>query len=69
MGNRFVQYLRGEQNAPGERKLVQKLDFFILTFCCLMYFVNYLDRTNLNNVRHPMTNYMRDERLTSHTYF
>lgn len=42
MGNRFLQYLRGEQRAPGERKLVQKLDFFILTFCCLMYFFNYL---------------------------
>jgi ACS family pantothenate transporter-like MFS transporter len=49
MGNRFVQYLRGEQRAPGERKLVQKLDFFILTFCCLMYFMNYLDRSNLSN--------------------
>ncbi|KAK0620728.1 major facilitator superfamily domain-containing protein [Immersiella caudata] len=32
-----------------ERKLVRKIDFFILTFCCLSYFVNYLDRTNLNN--------------------
>lgn len=42
MANTFLQYLRGEQRAPGERKLVQKLDFFILTFCCLMYFVNYL---------------------------
>jgi ACS family pantothenate transporter-like MFS transporter len=49
MGNRFVQYLRGEQRAPGERKLVRKLDFFILTFCCLMYFMNYLDRSNLSN--------------------
>jgi hypothetical protein len=49
MANAFVQYIRGAQNAPGERKLVQKLDFFILTFCCLMYFLNYLDRTNLNN--------------------
>jgi|TARA_R110002003_G_scaffold112_18_gene9709 ACS family pantothenate transporter-like MFS transporter len=49
MANRFVQYIRGDQHAPGERKLVQKLDFFILTFCCLMYFLNYLDRTNLNN--------------------
>jgi hypothetical protein len=49
MAPKFVQYLRGDQNAPGERKLVQKLDFFILTFCCLMYFLNYLDRTNLNN--------------------
>jgi ACS family pantothenate transporter-like MFS transporter len=48
MANSFVRYLKGEQNAPGERKLVQKLDFFILTFCCLMYFLNYLDRTNLS---------------------
>jgi len=45
----FFRYLRGEQRAPGERKLIVKLDFFILTFCCLMYFLNYLDRTNLNN--------------------
>lgn len=28
---------------------MRKLDFFILTFCCLMYFLNYLDRSNLNN--------------------
>ncbi|KAH7559798.1 hypothetical protein BM1_03432 [Bipolaris maydis] len=49
MANSFIAYLRGDQNAPGERKLVRKLDFFILTFCCLMYFLNYLDRTNLNN--------------------
>ncbi|KAG9383166.1 Pantothenate transporter liz1 [Pyrenophora tritici-repentis] len=49
MANGFIAYLRGDQNAPGERKLVQKLDFFILSFCCLMYFLNYLDRTNLNN--------------------
>lgn len=27
---------------PGERVLIQKLDFFILTFCCLSYFVNYV---------------------------
>jgi hypothetical protein len=24
-------------------------DFFILTFCCLSYFTNYLDRSNLAN--------------------
>jgi hypothetical protein len=41
MANNFITYLRGDQNAPGERKLVQKLDFFILTFCCLMYFLKY----------------------------
>lgn len=30
------------QYQPGERKLIQKIDFFILTFCCLSYFVNYV---------------------------
>jgi ACS family pantothenate transporter-like MFS transporter len=44
MANKFVEYLRGDQKTPGERKLVQKLDFFILTFCCLSYLLNYLDR-------------------------
>ncbi|KAI1815972.1 MFS general substrate transporter [Poronia punctata] len=34
---------------PGEKALVRKIDFFILTFCCLSYFTNYLDRSNLNN--------------------
>ncbi|KAK4993475.1 hypothetical protein LTR50_000405 [Elasticomyces elasticus] len=42
-------YLNPHECVPGERKLVQKLDFFILTFCCLMYFLNYLDRSNLAN--------------------
>ncbi|KLU82750.1 hypothetical protein MAPG_01819 [Magnaporthiopsis poae ATCC 64411] len=42
------QYLHVEYQ-PGERKLIQKIDFFILTFCCLSYLVNYLDRTNINN--------------------
>ncbi|QQK42492.1 MFS pantothenate transporter, putative [Penicillium digitatum] len=32
-----------------ERKLLVKLDLVILSFCCLMYWVNYLDRMNLNN--------------------
>lgn len=32
-----------------ERRLIVKIDFFILTYVCLMYFVNYLDRSNLNN--------------------
>ena len=46
---KFREYLSPGGSSQGERKLVQKLDFFILTFCCLMYFLNYLDRTNLNN--------------------
>ncbi|AEO67353.1 uncharacterized protein THITE_2116246 [Thermothielavioides terrestris NRRL 8126] len=34
---------------PAERRLVRKIDFFILTFCCLSYFLNYLDRSNVAN--------------------
>ncbi|KAF2713667.1 MFS general substrate transporter [Pleomassaria siparia CBS 279.74] len=49
MASRLKTYFRGEQTAPGERKLLLKLDTFILTFCCLMYFLNYLDRSNLSN--------------------
>lgn len=32
-----------------ERKLVQKLDLAILTFCCLTFFTKDLDRNNINN--------------------
>lgn len=32
-----------------ERRLIVKIDFFILTFICLLYWCNYLDRANLNN--------------------
>jgi hypothetical protein len=51
---RFLQQLRTlTWGAPAstavERRLIVKLDFFILSFCCLMYWVNYLDRANLNN--------------------
>ncbi|EEP83010.1 conserved hypothetical protein [Uncinocarpus reesii 1704] len=46
---KFIEYLRGKESRPGEAALLRKLDFFILTFCCLMYFANYLDRSNLAN--------------------
>lgn len=26
----------------GEKRLIQKVDFFILTFCCFSYLVNYV---------------------------
>jgi ACS family pantothenate transporter-like MFS transporter len=42
MGSKFVEYVRGPPPLPGERKLLRKLDFFILTFCCLMYWANYV---------------------------
>ncbi|KAF8544823.1 major facilitator superfamily domain-containing protein [Trichophaea hybrida] len=32
-----------------EKKLILKIDWFILSFCCLAYFCNYLDRSNINN--------------------
>ncbi|KAI1956424.1 hypothetical protein LOZ58_006353 [Ophidiomyces ophidiicola] len=44
----FAAYVRGDSR-PGEAALLRKLDFFILSFCCLMYFANYLDRSNLAN--------------------
>lgn len=36
-------------DSQAERTLIIKLDLVILSFCCLMYWVNYLDRMNLNN--------------------
>ncbi|KAF7776056.1 hypothetical protein Agabi119p4_4449 [Agaricus bisporus var. burnettii] len=32
-----------------ESRLLLKIDWFILSYCCLMYFTNYLDRSNINN--------------------
>ncbi|KAI5868168.1 MFS general substrate transporter [Durotheca rogersii] len=46
--SRLWEYFHTEYQ-PGEQKLVRKIDFFILSFCCLSYFTNYLDRSNLNN--------------------
>ncbi|KAJ5979735.1 Pantothenate transporter liz1 [Penicillium waksmanii] len=46
---RFKSYLKGHESVPGEAKLLRKIDTFILSFCCLCYFANYLDRSNLNN--------------------
>ena len=40
----------GEPPATREEKhLLFKIDWFILSYVCLMYWVNYLDRANLNN--------------------
>ncbi|KAL4800121.1 major facilitator superfamily domain-containing protein [Aspergillus venezuelensis] len=49
MFGKFASYIKGHESVPGEAKLLRKIDLFILSFCCLCYFVNYLDRTNLNN--------------------
>lgn len=34
---------------PSEKKLLFKIDFFILTFGCLAYFTKWLDQANLSN--------------------
>ncbi|ETS86264.1 hypothetical protein PFICI_00092 [Pestalotiopsis fici W106-1] len=44
-----VLILGDEAKSKEERKLVQKLDFFILTYCCLSFFFNYLDRSSFAN--------------------
>ncbi|KAH0496093.1 hypothetical protein TgHK011_003474 [Trichoderma gracile] len=48
LSQRVRDYLHTEYQ-PGEATLIRKIDFFILTFCCLSYFINYLDRSNLAN--------------------
>ncbi|KAI0736136.1 MFS general substrate transporter [Fomitopsis betulina] len=35
--------------SKAERTLLLKIDWFILSYCCLMYFTNYLDRSNVSN--------------------
>ncbi|KAI0147189.1 MFS general substrate transporter [Xylariaceae sp. FL1272] len=48
LGTRIRDYFHNDYQ-PGEKALVRKIDFFILTFCCLSYFTNYLDRSNFAN--------------------
>ena len=35
--SRLKEYFNGNASKPGEKRLIRKIDFFILTFCCLMY--------------------------------
>ena len=32
---------------PEERKFVAKIDWYILSYCCISYFCKYLDQTNV----------------------
>ncbi|CAK7897196.1 pantothenate transporter Fen2p [[Candida] anglica] len=34
---------------PKEAKLLVKIDWFVLSFACLLYWVNYVDRLNISN--------------------
>ncbi|KAK7754494.1 hypothetical protein SLS62_003514 [Diatrype stigma] len=35
--------------SPEERKFVAKIDWWILSYCCISYFCKYLDQTNVSN--------------------
>jgi ACS family pantothenate transporter-like MFS transporter len=43
----FFWYPQG--TTASEKKLIFKIDFFILTFGCLAYFTKWLDQANLSN--------------------
>ncbi|KDR83577.1 hypothetical protein GALMADRAFT_235832 [Galerina marginata CBS 339.88] len=48
--SRWGQFIWGKGTAnKQERVLLAKIDWFILSYCCLMYFSNYLDRSNISN--------------------
>ncbi|KAK8065888.1 hypothetical protein PG997_012635 [Apiospora hydei] len=34
---------------PEERKFIAKIDWWILSYCCVSYFFKYLDQTNISN--------------------
>ncbi|KAH8106083.1 MFS general substrate transporter [Cristinia sonorae] len=50
VGSSIRRFVWGDiPQSKAERKLLIKIDWFILSYCCLMYFTNYLDRSNISN--------------------
>ncbi|KAJ3547007.1 hypothetical protein NM208_g1732 [Fusarium decemcellulare] len=50
IGDRIRSFFLGAAaKSKEERRLVRKLDFFILTYCCFSYFFNFLDRAAFAN--------------------
>lgn len=41
--------VHGSVTSREEKKLLVKVDWLVLSFCGIMYFVNYLDRANITN--------------------
>ena len=37
------------EKTPEERHFIAKIDWWILTYCCIAYFVKYLDQTNVGS--------------------
>ncbi|KAK7181938.1 hypothetical protein DPSP01_009533 [Paraphaeosphaeria sporulosa] len=56
-----------------ERRVVRKIDMWILPFICISYLINYLDRVNLGNARTlnnntPESNLVKELDLTGNRY-
>lgn len=61
-----VLVLGDEAQSKAEQHLVRKLDFFILTYCCLSFFFNYLDRAAFANAY--VSGLKEDLNLTGNDY-
>jgi MFS transporter, ACS family, pantothenate transporter len=61
--SRLREYFHVEYQ-PGERVLIQKIDFFILTFCCLSYFMNYVGVVSaIRRGDHVLQSYLQSSQL------
>lgn len=45
---------------PEERRFVAKIDWWILSYCCVAYFVKYLDQTNVSAPKMRCMNILAD---------
>lgn len=65
---RLKEYFVSGSMRPGERKLVQKIDFFILTFCCLSYFLNYVSLVHFISATQIHVGLLLDEAGQTHLW-
>ncbi|OQV03400.1 hypothetical protein CLAIMM_08449 [Cladophialophora immunda] len=65
--NTGFQAPRAEPRSEHEKRLLLKLDLVVLTLCCLMYFVAYLDRNVLGNAR--LMGIEKDLHLTANQFY
>ncbi|KAF5972982.1 transmembrane transporter transporter Liz1p [Fusarium bulbicola] len=62
-------FLGAAAKSTEERRLVRKLDFFILTYCCLSYFFNFLGKTNSHDAaEHPTDQRYMDRAAFANAY-
>ncbi|CAJ2506421.1 Uu.00g005510.m01.CDS01 [Anthostomella pinea] len=48
MGRRWCQWY-SPTDSPEEKKLIAKLDLLIVPYACILYWVKYIDQSNINN--------------------